>query len=145
MQQRSAVYILLTRAARVLLILRQNTGYMDGMWDFPAGHVEPGESAVQAAIREAREEVGVGLTPDQLVFEHVMHRLHESVAMTYYGVYFSANDWSGEPTRMEPDKCAEVRWFERDALPANMVPFSRDVLAIHMPAGARYAEWGWPT
>ena len=134
---------MLTRGAQVLLILRQNTGYMDGMWDFPAGHVEPGESAFQAAIREAREEVGVALAAADLRFEHVMHRLHEAVDMTYYGVYFSAVRWDNEPAVMEPDKCGEVRWFARDALPVNMVPFSRDVLAVHMPAGARYAEWGW--
>ena len=44
----------------VLLQLRQNTGYMDGHWAAgAAGHVERGETAYDAARREACEELGL--------------------------------------------------------------------------------------
>ena len=44
----------------VLLQLRQNTGYMDDHWAAAAaGHVEKGETAYDAARREAREEIDV--------------------------------------------------------------------------------------
>ena len=58
----SYVYLLREGAAgtEVLLQLRQNTGYMDGRWAAAAaGHVERGETAYDAARREALEEVGV--------------------------------------------------------------------------------------
>ena len=54
-----ASYVLLLRGPEVLLQRRQNTGYMDGFWVAgAAGHVEPGETARHAAVREAREELG---------------------------------------------------------------------------------------
>ena len=46
----SAVYLVLRRDQRVLMMLRQNTGYMDGMWDLPAGHVDAGEPATLALV-----------------------------------------------------------------------------------------------
>ena len=56
------------------MLLRQNTGYLDNYWSFPAGHVETGESATEGMIREAREELGIILSPDNLQVVHVMHR-----------------------------------------------------------------------
>ncbi len=136
---RSAVYVMLRRGEQVLLILRQNTGYMDGMWDLPAGHVETGEAASAAAAREAMEEVGVAVR--DLRFAHITHRNHGD--RTYFGVYFEAGGWSGEPAILEPEKCAGLSWFSTHALPPNTVPFTRDVLERHVPNGVAYAEWGW--
>ena len=70
-----AAYLLMLRRTeeagrlrtRVLLQLRRGTGYMDGCWACgAAGHVEAGESVVQAVVREAAEEVGVGVAPGNL-------------------------------------------------------------------------------
>jgi 8-oxo-dGTP diphosphatase len=58
----------------VLLLIRANTGYMDGHASLPAGHVEPGEPADAAAVREAKEEIGVVVAPADVSFVHVMHR-----------------------------------------------------------------------
>jgi len=49
-----AAYVVLRRGDEVLMLLRANTGYMDGFWAVPAGHVEKGESVVEAAVREVR-------------------------------------------------------------------------------------------
>lgn len=56
-------YLVLRRDDQLLLLLRKNTHYCDGMWGFMAGHVEDGESATEGMIREAREEIGIELTP----------------------------------------------------------------------------------
>jgi len=60
-----ASYVYLLRegdgGTEVLLQLRRNTGFMDGHWAAAAaGHVERGETAYDAARREAREEIDVG-------------------------------------------------------------------------------------
>jgi 8-oxo-dGTP pyrophosphatase MutT (NUDIX family) len=54
--------------AEVLLQLRQGTGFMDGHWAAAAaGHVEAGESVLEAAVREATEELGITIDPADLV------------------------------------------------------------------------------
>ncbi len=53
---------------------RANTGYMDGFYSVVAGHIEPGETVVQAAVREAAEEAGVLILPWDTEVVGVMHR-----------------------------------------------------------------------
>ncbi|GBF05053.1 NUDIX hydrolase [Deinococcus aerius] len=50
--------VVLDAAGRVLLVR-----YRSGAWAFPKGHVEPGETLEQTAVREVREETGVTATP----------------------------------------------------------------------------------
>src|SRR5204862_1177823 len=92
----------------VLLLLRANTGYMDGYWAMPAGHVERGESAVAAAVRELEEEVGLEVDPADLEPVTAMHRtggngdpIDERVDF-----FFTTSKWSGEPRLLEPEKSA---------------------------------------
>ena len=54
-----AVYLYMKRGETCLFVKRANTSWMDGFYGFPAGKVEKDEPIFQAAIREAREEVGV--------------------------------------------------------------------------------------
>ena len=67
---RLAVNLVLTRInngrKEILLQLRQNTGYMDNMYDFAcSGHVDKGESYTQALIREAKEEIGISINENE--------------------------------------------------------------------------------
>ncbi len=61
-----AVHVFVMQTERILLVQRQNTGFEDGNFRVPAGHLEPGESVTQAAIRECREEVGIAIEPSEL-------------------------------------------------------------------------------
>jgi len=60
----SAAYLLFFKENRVLLLRRLNTGYQDGSYSVPAGHVEEGESLLRCLIREAKEEVGLSLAAE---------------------------------------------------------------------------------
>lgn len=107
---------------KILLHLRQNTGYQDGFWDTAAsGHVDAGETAKQAATRECKEEIGIDVKVDDLEFAHLTHHFSTS-DRTYYHIYFVVNSYDGVPTIMEPDKAADLRWFDLFDLPKNMVP-----------------------
>ena len=120
----SAVFpiILSPDGQKILLHLRQNTGYQDGKWDTAAsGHVEANESAKQAAVRECKEEIGIDVKTEDLTFVHLAHHLSES-DRTYYHLYFLVKHYRGVPTIMEPDKAVELRWFELKDLPVHMVP-----------------------
>ena len=129
-----ASYVFLLRettggaASEVLLQLRQGTGYMDGHWAAAAaGHVERGETAEDAARREAREEVAV----DDLALEFVtaMQRTARDLPIDErIDFFFAARSWSGEPRIVEAAKCADLRWFPLDALPSPVVPHELVVL-----------------
>ena len=127
-----AAYVFLLRDAgdrtEVLLQLRRGTGYMDDHWAAAAaGHVERGETAYDAARREALEEVGV--TDLDLTFVTSMQRTrHDQPIDERVDFFFTARSWTGEPRIVEPTKCADLRWFALDALPDPVVPHERVVL-----------------
>jgi 8-oxo-dGTP diphosphatase len=126
----AAVYVVLRRRGEVLLLLRQGTGYMDGMWALPAGHLEPDESVEQAAIRETAEESGVTIAARDLVPLTTQHRFVPNGTQIEQRAdfYFTASRWSNVPRIREPDKCGDMRWFTLDALPLNLVNHERVIL-----------------
>src|SRR4051794_29352130 len=127
-----AAYVFLLRPGEhgdeVLLQLRQHTGFMDDHWAAAAaGHVEKGETAYDAARREAREEVGVDDLA--LAFLTAMQRTRGGEPIDErVDFFFSARSWSGTPRIVEPAKCAGMDWFPLSALPDPVVPHELQVL-----------------
>jgi 8-oxo-dGTP diphosphatase len=142
-----ASYVFLLRAGEsgdeVLLQLRQHTGYMDDHWAAAAaGHVERGETAYDAAHREAREEIGV----EELALEFLtsMQRTqHADPIDERVDFFFSARAWTGEPRIVEPAKCAALEWFPLTALPEPVVPHERVILDGLGTGLARYTTFGF--
>jgi 8-oxo-dGTP pyrophosphatase MutT (NUDIX family) len=122
-----------------LLIRRFNTGFADGQYSVPAGHLDGGETVIAAAVREAQEEVGVHIKADCIHFSHVMHRLDGEERVDFF-VQVSA--WEGEPVNAEPDKCDDIRWVNVDDLPENTVPYIKQALHNHRNK-IRFDEFGW--
>jgi dihydrofolate reductase len=130
-----AVYVALLRdgtdGPEVLLQLRRGTGFLDGRWAHgAAGHVERGESALQAAARESAEELGVTVDPADLLHVATLHRtvaLHTPLEERL-DIFTATRTWSGEPTAMEAGRTAGLRWFPLSALPVDTVPHERQAL-----------------
>jgi len=126
----SYVFLLHTTegADHVLLQLRRNTGYMDDHWAAAAaGHVERGETAYDAAHREAREEIGVADL--ELEFVTSMQRTQGADPIDErIDFFFTCRSWTGEPRIVEPAKAAALEWFALDRLPDPVVPHERFVL-----------------
>jgi 8-oxo-dGTP diphosphatase len=125
---------------RVLFILRSNTGWMDGNYGLPGGHVEAGESFTQAACREVLEEVGIDLNPKDLEYLSTMHLRDEATARI--NVTFKVTKWSGEPNNMEPAVHSEIAWLDPHDLPPNIVPVDIDRVT-QSDAYEKYLEIGW--
>ncbi len=141
-----ASYVYLLRegddGTEVLLQLRQGTPYMDGHWAAAAaGHVERGETAYDAARREAVEELGV--TDVALEFAFTMQRTQHADAIDErVDWFFTAREWRGEPRVVEPEKAASIGWFPLSSLPEPMVPHEAHALA-HLTTDAAYLTFGF--
>ena len=132
-----AVYLVLTKNDQVLLTLRQNTGFADGLYSLASGHVDEGETIKHAMIREAKEEIGLLIKPDDLKFVHVMQRKSQK---HYLDFYFQCEYFEGDPLNCEPEKCGDVRFFPKDKLPANLVEHVRQALQL-INIGSPYSEY----
>lgn len=136
----TGVQILMERGGAVLLMRRAGTGFFDGLYSLPGGHVEPGESLFQTARREAAEELGVDLDLAALCRIGVVHRRSDTNRVDFF---VRAHRWRGEPRINEPAKCDALGWFARDSLPAALVPYVGVVLAQAQVAEPWLLELGW--
>jgi len=135
-----SVYLVLRQKGDICLLLRQNTGYNDGKYGLISGHVEEGESATRAMVREAYEEGGLILTEDQLRVVHVIHRRSED--RLGIDIFFEANSWSGNLENKEPHKCERLAFFSEDKFPQNTIAYiAETILAIQRKEF--YSEEGW--
>ena len=138
-----ASYVFFLRDDQVLLQLRQGTGFMDHHWAAAAaGHVEKGETADDAARREAVEEVG--LTDLELEFVTAMQRTRGGEPIDErIDFFFTCRSWSGEPRIVEPTKAAALEWFALDQLPDPVVPHELVVLRGLTAGIAPYSTFGF--
>ncbi len=144
---RVAAYLILERSgpngdAEILMLRRANTGYMDGMYSFVAGHVEFGESVTSAMIREAQEEAGIEVTIGDLLFAHTCHRRSDD-DLIYHDFFFRSSRWDGKVTNMEPDRCSDLSWFSRDAVPENTIPYIRETIELIYSKNEPFSQYNW--
>jgi 8-oxo-dGTP diphosphatase len=119
------VFLLLHDAGNVLLALRGGTGYADGQWNLPSGKLEFGEDVLTGIRREAAEEIGIHFDDDEPRFAGVVHHRnawHARIGMIFTAAFNARRH--GNPVNQEPHKCAEIRWFPLDAIPANTYPYT---------------------
>lgn len=134
-----SVYIILVKDSETLLLRRANTGYEDGNYGLVSGHADGNEAATSAVCREVFEESGLKLSPKDVRFVHLMHRIGNDERID---VFFTVDQWEGEPFNKEPDKCDELDWFPLDQLPSNTIPYIRQALECYRK-GIYYSEHGW--
>lgn len=123
---------------------RAGTGFADGYWSLPAGHVDEDEPLLAAASREMTEEIGVTVRPDAWRLAHVMHR--RSPERVTVDVFLTAETWDGEPCNLEPEKCTAIGFFPREALPAPTVPYIAEALQKAIsedPVTPAASHYGW--
>jgi 8-oxo-dGTP pyrophosphatase MutT (NUDIX family) len=131
------LHLIFRQGGTVLFGLRKNTGFADGLYHLPAGHLEPDESIVAGAAREAKEELGIDIAVTDLEMMHVMH--HRSGRVSFF---FEVLAWSAEICNAEPHKCERLDWIAVDRLPPNSVRYARVALA-RIGSGQRFSTFGW--
>ncbi len=121
-----AVFAAVIKDRKVLLLLRQNTGWLDGYWDMPSGHLEEGETILAATVRELYEETGLVAESNNLRLSHVYQNYHNE-DRPYMGFIFETLDWKGTPKISEPEKCGDMRFFDLESLPKT-APYIKEAL-----------------
>jgi len=137
-----AVFALFERHGALLFTLRQNTGYQDGNYGVPAGHVEAGESLTDALVREVAEETGLRIDAKDSELVHLMYRPKKDETGERIDIFFRVLRWDGEPVNAEPQKCVRLAWLPLDALPENVMRFQRHAIECWQ-RGSVFSEPGW--
>lgn len=138
-----AVHLILRNNNQLLLLKRANTGYEDGKWSLPAGHIDSGESAIAAIMREAYEELGITLHCDNLQFAHTLHKCDPVDGQERIDLFFECRKWEGEVQNLEPRKCAELSWHPIDAMPGNVIGYIDHSLKAIFEKRLQFSEFGW--
>jgi 8-oxo-dGTP diphosphatase len=133
-------YLFLIKDNKILLQRRFQTGFMDGYYGVPAGHLDGGETAREGCAREIKEEIGVDINPEDLKVVHVMHRKAEKDERIDF--FMTTTEYSKEIRNCEPDKCDDLKWFNFNELPDNMVDYVKVALENYRN-NINYSEFGY--
>lgn len=133
-----AVYLILEKDGKILLLRRCNTGYRDGYYSLIAGHIDGNEHPTQAMVREAKEEADITVDSGQLVVVHILHRINPD--REYMDIFMKTREWSGNIRNVETHKCDSLDWHPINDLPENMIPEVKSALG-YIQKGIFYSEY----
>jgi 8-oxo-dGTP diphosphatase len=100
---------------RIMMHRRPLASQHGGLWEFPGGKIEPGETPQVALARELLEELGIAVAPNH--FDFVAEAQGDNPALRID--LFRCNHWTGDPQCLEG---GTVAWFEPQALLALAMP-----------------------
>ncbi|MDQ2809475.1 MAG: (deoxy)nucleoside triphosphate pyrophosphohydrolase, partial [Chloroflexota bacterium] len=104
------------RAGHILLVQRPAEAELGGLWEFPGGKLEPGETAPAALVRELREELDIAVAVGDLY--HTTTYLHPDGLQVR--LYFYTCDWPVGALRLLWGQA--YRWVAPADLPSYPVP-----------------------
>ncbi len=118
------IFVMLRKDDKVLLQLRKNCSFA-GNWGFVGGHLDGNEQIISAAIREAKEEIGVDIQPEDLVLKTICH---SNKGEEYMQFYFECLKWAGTIENKEPHKCERLEWHKWNNTPSNTCPYLKEAV-----------------
>jgi len=118
-----------------ILLIRKKRGLGAGKINGPGGKIEPGETALEAAIRETQEEIGV--TPRDIEERGVLH-FQFADGYSLHCAVFVAQDFEGEPIETVE---ATPLWFEIANIPYDEMWADDRHWLPRVLAGGRFSAW----
>jgi 8-oxo-dGTP diphosphatase len=103
--KRIGAAVIWNAAGQILIDKRKSGGTMGGLWEFPGGKIEPGETVSECIVREIREELAIEITVGDLLIEiEHTYPMFQMTLIAHHCQYIS-----GIPQAIESD---EIRWVE---------------------------------
>ena len=136
----TAVHLILIEDEKILLQRRYNTGYEDGNYSIVAGHIDGNESVLKAMQREALEEAGIKILQEDLKIVHVIHRRTPDRESIDY--FLTCKKYDGEITIMEKNKCDELKFYNLNDLPNNVIPYVKKGIESYLN-NEPFSIYGW--
>lgn len=134
-----AVYLLLIKDNKILLLKRANTGYEDGNYSLVAGHMDGNETIKQAMIREAKEEAGIVIDEENI---KIVTFLHRKTNPERFDFFLKCEKWNGIIENKEPGKCSELSWYDINDLPNNIIPCVKKAIENYQD-NIMFDNFGW--
>lgn len=103
------VAIIWNEQKQILIDRRRKEGVMGGLWEFPGGKIEPGETVQECIQREIKEELGIEIE----VREHLITIDHTYTHLRVSLTVHHCRHLTGVP---KPIECEEIRWVGLDEL-----------------------------
>lgn len=110
-----AAGIIRNEQGRILLSLRPPEVNQGGLWEFPGGKIEPGESVEQALTRELHEELGIRARS----FQSCIQVHHDYPEYSVHLCFLEVTRWTGEARSVEGQ---QLRWCVLDDIPSMSLP-----------------------
>ncbi len=109
------------RGHELLIDQRLETSMLGGLWEFPGGKIEPGESPADCVVREVKEEIGIDVTAEAelATIEH---------EYTHFTITLIAHICRYQSGEARPLQCADVRWIPPDQLKDYAFPMANQKL-----------------
>ena len=125
---KSAVHMIIAKDGKILLQKRKGSKLWPGYYALPAGHIDEGENQYDALYREAVEELGIVIKPENITKSYVVLRrnyfeIDGKKLEPYIDYYFDIDGYEGIPSIMEEDKCDELVWASVEELPYPFVNY----------------------
>lgn len=122
--------IIIDEAGRLFLAKRGPKAKNErGLWEFPGGAVEFGETLEDALIREIHEEYGIVIRIDALLA--VTNHILPDEGQHWVSPSYLCHIVEGTPIIREPEKCTAIGWFALDDIPADITVVSKHDLALY--------------
>jgi A/G-specific adenine glycosylase len=115
------------RGQELLIDQRPESSMLGGLWEFPGGKIEPGETAAECVVREVKEEVGIDVVAEQELATVEHEYTHFSITLIAYICRYQSGT-------AQPLQCADVRWIQPCDLAQFAFPMANQKLFPHLHA-----------
>lgn len=110
-----------------ILLVRRMRDPEAGHWGLPGGKVDPFELVVDATAREIKEELGIVITPRELLC--VVDQIDRGAGEHWIAPVFRVEHYEGTPAIMESGALSDWGWFDIDAMPTPITEATKQAKA----------------